>query len=200
MQAQGGWSYMPAPRIHSFNTAPVLLLLSELRDLGLAVPPENLTMADALLEGLRRRQEPNEFAYASNVRHDHLGSSSCRTALCELALLRHRRSEDTTRLQQGVELFFEHEPAVRRTTKVFESYFSPSAMHDAYHYFFGHYYVARALHHLPRDTAKRFAERQLEILLGQVELDGSFVDAQMQGKAYSTAMALLTLWELRTWW
>jgi hypothetical protein len=28
-----------------------------------------------------------------------------------------------------------------------------------------------------------------------VEVDGSFVDAQMQGKSYSTAMALLTLLE-----
>ena len=43
------------------------------------------------------------------------------------------------------------------------------------------------------DEAKRHAARQMETILGQVELDGSFVDAQMQGKATSTAMALLTL-------
>jgi hypothetical protein len=33
------------------------------------------------------------------------------------------------------------------------------------------------------------------VILAQVELDGSFVDAQMQGKSYSTAMAVLTLIE-----
>ena len=31
--------------------------------------------------------------------------------------------------------------------------------------------------------------------LDQLELDSSFVDAQMQGKNYSTAMAILTLLE-----
>ena len=196
MQKQGGWSYMPPPRIHSFNTAPVLLMLTELRDLGVEVPADSMSKAAQLLEKLRRDGEPREFAYATNIRHKHLGSSSCRTALCELALLRYRKSADTRKLAAGVELFFEHEPAVRRTTKVFESYFSPSAMHDAYHYFFGHYYVARALRHLAKPQAERYARRQVEILLGQVELDGSFVDAQMQGKAYSTAMALLTLAEL----
>ncbi|MFQ5504745.1 MAG: HEAT repeat domain-containing protein [Planctomycetota bacterium] len=193
IQHEGGWSYMSPPRIHTFNTAPVLLMLSELRDLGIQVPEKMAGEAAAFLERCRRKGEPREFSYASNIHHEHLGSSSCRTALCELALERHRKSKKLKRLRAGLDLFFREEPKVRRTTKIFEAYFSPDAMHDAYHHYFGHYYAARALEELPREAARRFAKRQLDILLGQVELDGSFVDAQMQGKSYSTAMALLTL-------
>jgi len=192
-QHQGGWSYMPPPRIHTFNTAPVLLMLAELRDLGIDVPEKLGDNAAKFLLRQRQKADPREYAYASNINHKHLGASSCRTAVCELALLRHSRSKDTKRLRAGIELFFANEAKVRGTTKVFESYFSPYAMHDAYHHFFGHYYAARSLAHLDKQMARRFANRQIDTLLAQVELDGSFVDAQMQGKSYSTAMALLTL-------
>jgi hypothetical protein len=195
VQHQGGWSYMPPPRIHSFNTAPVLLMLAELRDLGVEVPGPVADQAARFLEGLREESDPREFAYASNVRHRALRSSSCRTALCELALLRHAKGKDVTRLRAGVELFFEFEEPVRRTTKVFEAYFALTSLHDAYHYYFGHYYTARALARLPREEAAKFAKRQMECVLAQRELDGSFVDAQMQGKCTSTAMAVLTLLE-----
>jgi len=193
IQHDGGFSYMPPPRIHSFNTAPVLLLLAELRDVGVKPPRAMLAGAARFLEGLRRKDAPHVFQYATNINHRSPRSSSCRTALCELALLAHTGKKDVSRLRRGVDLFFEHEASVRATTKVFESYFSPTSLHDAYHYYFGHYYVARSLKRLPAHEAKRYAERQRDTILRQVELDGSFVDAQMQGKAYSTAMALLTL-------
>jgi hypothetical protein len=193
-QQNGGWSYMPPPRIHSFNTAPVLLLLTELEACGVNVPDIMTGAAARFLEGLRE-DDPRVFAYASNIHHKAIRSSSCRTALCELALLEHAGKKDVKRLRAGVELFFEHEAIVRDTTKVFEAYFSPTAMHDAYHYYFGHYYTARALARLPKKTAARLAKKQMEIVLSQRELDGSFVDAQMQGKSYSTAMALLVLIE-----
>lgn len=195
VQHQGGWSYMPPPRIHSFNTAPVLLMLTEFPALGVDVPARMREDAASFLEGLRREKEPREFSYAANIHHQTVRSSSCRTALCELALLEHRGGRKLAGLRAGVKLFFEHEPGVRDTTKVFESFFSPTSMHDAYHYFFGHYYAARAFAKLPKAEAKRRAKRQIDVLLGQVELDGSFVDAQMQGKSYSTAMAVLTLLE-----
>ena len=48
---------------------------------------------------------------------------------------------------------------------------------------------------LPRGKAAELAKKQAAILKCQVEVDGSFVDAQAQGKSYSTAMAVLTLVE-----
>ena len=85
------------------------------------------------------------------------------------------------------------EPGARSVTKIYEPLLSPKPLQDAYHYYFGHYYVARALDHLPESMAAALAKRQLGILRKQVEADGSFVDAQAQGKSYSTAMALLTI-------
>ncbi|MCP5023595.1 MAG: hypothetical protein GY930_17730 [bacterium] len=189
----GGWSYMPA-RIHSFNTAPVLLLLTEASDLGIELPPEMAQEAAAFIEGLRVKDEPRNFSYAATIPFS-LKASSCRTALCELALHEFTDDRKIDPLRKGIALFFEFEPGVRSTTKVYETYFSNHVLHDAYHYYFGHYYVARALTHLPKRAARRLAKEQMEIVLSQCELDGSFVDAQMQGKSYSTAMALLTLLE-----
>ena len=194
IQSEGGWSYMQAPRIHSFNTAPVLLLLVEASTFGVEVPSEMTLEAAAFLAGLRAEDEPSNFAYAPTMPFP-LRASSCRTALCELALGEYTGERDTKRLSKGVALFFEFEPSVRSTTKIYESYFSANALHDAYHYYFGHYYVARALGHLPKREARRLRKQQTGIVLSQRELDGSFVDAQMQGKSYSTAMALLTLLE-----
>ena len=194
IQQDGGWSYMSAPRVHSFNTAPVLLLLCEAAGLGVEVPDGMRERAAAFLESVRVADEPRNFAYAPTMPFP-LRAASCRAALCELALLEHSGGTDLGGLTAGVALFFEFEPAVRTTTKVYESYFSIRSLHDAYHYYFGHYYVSRALARLSASEARRWAGRQLETVLSQRELDGSFVDAQMQGKSYSTAMAVMTLIE-----
>jgi hypothetical protein len=100
-----------------------------------------------------------------------------------------------TRLGPALDAFFAREPEVRSVTKIYESFFSPKVLHDAYHYYFGHYYAARALQRLPSGRAAQLAKQQLAMLKRQVESDGSFVDAQAQGKSYSTAMAMLTILE-----
>ncbi|MEM8710686.1 MAG: HEAT repeat domain-containing protein [Planctomycetota bacterium] len=196
IQSEGGWSYMNAPRIHSFNTAPVLLLLAEAEALGVEIP-EGMSLAAAqFLESLREEEDGRNFAYAPTMRFP-LRASSCRTALCELALAEFSGKPRRDAIAQGVALLFEHDGGVRATTKVYESYFSNRSLQDAYHYYFGHYYAARSLVHLSRSKARTFAKQHIQILLSQRELDGSFVDAEMQGKCYSTAMALLTLLEAR---
>ena len=82
-------------------------------------------------------------------------------------------------------------PGARSVTKIYEAFLSPKPLQDAYHYYFGHYYVARALSKLPKARAAELAKKQLAILKKEVEADGSFVDAQAQGKSYSTAMAVM---------
>jgi hypothetical protein len=192
LQQDGGWSYMPAPRTHSFNTAPVLLLFAELKELGVAVPDEPVAKAQAFLAGLRNPQDSRDYFYAPGMNFAPR-ASSCRSALCELALLESGDKTAAKRLGPAVEFFFEGEPGARSVTKIYEAYLSPTALQDAYHYYFGHYYVARALAKLPRIKALELAKKQIAILKRQVEADGSFVDAQAQGKSYSTAMAVLAL-------
>ncbi len=199
IQKNGGWSYMLPPRIHSFNTAPVLLLLTELDAIGVGDAEVRTAMrkkAAQFLESVRSPDEARLFEYAPTMPFP-LKASSCRTALCELALQAHTAKPDHERLRDAVDLFLEHEAAVRTTTKVFESYFSVRVLHDAYHHYFGHWYTARAIAALPKEQSAELAEKQIELILAQVEADGSFVDAQMQGKGASTAMAMLALLEAR---
>ncbi|MEO6709260.1 MAG: hypothetical protein ABI054_04155 [Planctomycetota bacterium] len=192
MQQQGGWSYMPAPRTHSFNTAPVLLLFAESKQLGIEVPKEPLEKAQAFLASLRNPKDPRDYYYAPAMTFEPR-ASTCRSALCELALLESGDRGAIARLGPAIDFFFEGEPGARSVTKIYESFLSPEPLQDAYHYYFGHYYVARALSKLPKAQAAELAKKQIAILKRQVEADGSFVDAQAQGKSYSTAMAVMTL-------
>ena len=192
LQQDGGWTYMGPPRVHSFNTAPVLLLFAELQEAGVAVPKESIDKARRFLSSLRNAEDARDYYYAPAMRFEPR-ASGCRSALCELALLEGGDPTALPRLIPAIDFFFECEPGARSVTKIYEAYLSPNSLQDAYHYYFGHYYVARALSKLPKATAVPYAKRQLAILKRQVELDGSFVDAQAQGKSYSTAMAVLTL-------
>jgi hypothetical protein len=191
IQQAGGWTYMAAPRVHSFNTAPVLLLLAELKPLGVEVPQEAIEKAQAFLASLRNPKDARDYWYAPGLEFAPK-AASCRSALCELALLESGDKGAMARLGPAVDFFFEGEPGARSVTKIYESYLSPNALQDAYHYYFGHYYVARALAKLPKARAAELAKKQIAILKKQVEADGSFVDAQAEGKSYSTAMAVLT--------
>jgi hypothetical protein len=194
LQQDGGWSYCSSPRTHSFNTALVLLELGELESLGVAAPKESTKRAQAFLASLRNPADARDYWYAPALKFEPR-ASTCRSALCELALLTSGDESASRRLGPAVEFFFEGEAGARSVTKIYENYLSPVPLQDAYHYYFGHYYVARALARLPADKRQSLARRQLALILGQVEADGSFVDAQEQGKSYSTAMAVLALLE-----
>ncbi len=191
MQQAGGWTYMVEPRVHSFNTAPVLLLFAELKSLGVDVPKDSIEKAQAFLALLRNPKDARDYYYAPTMTFEPR-ASSCRSALCELALLESGDKSAIARLAPAIDFFFEGEPGARSVTKIYEAFLSPKPLQDAYHYYFGHYYVARALSKLPKSKAAELAKKQIAILKRQVEIDGSFVDAQAQGKSYSTAMAVLT--------
>jgi hypothetical protein len=51
---------------------------------------------------------------------------------------------------------------------------------------------------LPEAKRKKLAPRLAQVVRAAQEVDGSFVDSQMIGKPSSTALALLTLAELRS--
>lgn len=197
LEHDGGWSYMAPPRLHTFNTAPILILLLEARDLGLKVDPKMIDRAAAFLE--KCRVGAAAFHYGTAMEHltPPEGSSSMRSPLCELALHLAEKRKKTDKLAAAIDLFFGHIDEVRATTKKYENYFDRSVLHDGYHYYFGTWYATRALRLLPKDAARAAAGKLRDKILATQEIDGSFVDAQMQGKAYSTAMALLTLAELR---
>ena len=105
------------------------------------------------------------------------------------------KDERKKRLGESVDLFFEYIDDVRSTAKRWESFFSPDAGHDAYHYYFGTWYASQAILELP--DAKRIkadSKKLAEKLLLTQELDGGYCDAQISdGRNTATAMALMTL-------
>jgi hypothetical protein len=199
---RGGWTYTAPPRLHTFNTAPILLLLCQARELGCEVDEALLERAAAFLER-NRVEKVSVFHYGPSMEHMTPGdgaqgrSSSChRSPLCELALAACGRPRAGERIREALEVFFENLAASRSTAKIFENYVDPPSMQDSYRFFFGTWYAARAISRLPAASRAKHALRLRERVLPLQEIDGSFADSLMIGKSSSTALALLTLAEL----
>ncbi len=193
----GGWTYTQPQRLHSFNTAPILLLLLEARECGARVPKALLDRAAAFLERSRDGKD-SLFHYGTTMEHmmpsGRGGTSSClRSPLCELALYRHRGEASTAPLERSLDIFFEHVEGARHTARIFESYVDPTVFQDSYRYFFGVYYAALAIAELSGADRATRAAMLSERVLSHQEIDGSFVDSLNTGKVSSTALALLAL-------
>ncbi|MHC4136011.1 MAG: hypothetical protein ACYS0K_13610 [Planctomycetota bacterium] len=199
----GGWTYTRPPRRHTFNTAPILILLARARELGLPADEELMARAARFLEQNRIRKQ-SVFHYGTTMEHmtDEKGAkgekSTClRSPLCELALHVAGFEKGTKRLSRALGLFFKYHESARATQKIFESYVDVTNMQDSYRYFFGVYYAASAIRRLPPAKGKKLARKLADAIRRNQELDGSYVDSQMIGKPSSTALALLALAELR---
>ena len=203
MEHDGGFTYMAPPRLHTFNAAPILLLLVRARDLGLPVEASQIERTAKFLER-NRVGKSRVFHYGPTLEHmsgekgkTDEKSTCMRSSVCELALFAAGAEKSTKGVSEALDIFFAREGAARSTQKVFESYVDVTSLQDSYRYFFGSWYAARAVLALPEGKRKKPAARLSEILRSAQEVDGSFVDSQMVGKSSSTALALLALAELR---
>ncbi|MCF6227584.1 MAG: hypothetical protein L3J82_02815 [Planctomycetes bacterium] len=196
IEHDGGWTYVPNPkRLHTFNTASIMLNLVRVRDLKLDKVDDLLERGAKFLESLRVGKLA-VFHYGSMMTHltnegERKMSSSMRGPLCELALLKGGFSKNKKQLREGLDLFFEHLDAVRSTVKRWEKFFSPDVWHDAYHYYYGAWYASQAIAEIKdRKAAKKLAKK----LLATEEIDGGYCDAQIAcGRNSGTAMALMAL-------
>ncbi len=202
IEHDGGWTYTRSQRRHTFNTAPILILLREAKRLGVKVDEAMVRRAAAFLER-NRIGKRSVFHYGTTMEHmtpldgPKGDSSSCmRGPLCELAL--HEGGEkNTRRIAKALGIFFDHVEGVRSTAKVFESWVEYTTLQDSYRYYFGTWYAARAMRYLSPAARGDMAARLTALIVRDQEIDGSFVDSQMVGKTSSTAFAILTLVELR---
>jgi hypothetical protein len=203
IELDGGWTYAVKPqRRHTFNTAPILILLREAKRLRVDVDDAMIQRATKFLEA-NRVGNLSVFHYGTTMEHltepksPKRDSSSCmRGPLCELAL--HDDSKESERrIAKALDIFFEHVEGVRATARIYESWVEFDTFQDSYRYYFGTYYAARAIRLLPRAARTDLAGKLTARILRDQEIDGSFVDSQMIGKTSSTALALLTLAELR---
>jgi hypothetical protein len=203
IEHDGGWSYMPPPRLHTFNTAPVLLLLVRAKDLKLPVDAAQIERAAKFLEA-NRVPKTHVFHYAPSMVHmsgekgkSDEKSTAMRTPACELALLASGAAKNAKGVADALDLYLDNAAAARATQKIFESYVDVTSFQDSYRWFFGAWYAAQGVARLPDAKRKKTAEKIEALVLAEQEADGSFVDSQMVGKTSSTALALLALSELR---
>ena len=203
IEHEGGWTYMAPPRLHTFNTAPVLLLLVRARDLGLPVDAGQIDRAARFLER-NRVGKSRVFHYGptmelmSGEKGKTDEKSTCmRSPACELALLAAGAEKDTKGISEALDLYFAHQESARATQKIFENYVDVTSLQDSYRYFFGAWYAAQAVVRLPEPRRRKQAARLAQVVRAAQEVDGSFVDSQMVGKSSSTALALLALSTLR---
>ena len=204
IEHEGGWTYTAPPRLHTFNTAPILLLLVRAKGLGLPVDPGPIERAAKFLEA-NRVAKTRVFHYGPTMEKmsgvkgkTDAKSTAMRTPACELALLEAGAAKGTKGIAEAFDLYVDNAAPARATQKIFESYVDVTSLQDSYRWFFGAWYAAQTVTRLPDAKRKKAAARLDAMVRAEQEVDGSFVDSQMVGKPSSTALALLALAEVRS--
>lgn len=188
-EESGAWFHeYPNP----FVMATVLLALHEAKQAGVTVPEDIARHgAEALL---RCRAENGAFPYGFAARPPksvHVVGAAGRMPLCELALLRWGKS-DQTKLAAALVAAFEHHDVLAAVRK-----YDDHADRYGYGGFF-FWYDMRARGEaigalVDSDLRQGYARRQTELVVALPEIDGCFVDSHELGRCYGTAMALLCL-------
>ncbi len=207
-RANGGWSYFVSGTVSdgasadgdqleqsiSFITAAVLQALVRAREAGLDVPDELIEDAIACLGAMR--DEAGLFAYMLYHPGGYTYGRSApgaagRSPACELALHNAERSDDE-RLLGALELFGEHSGALSAELGKALMHAGPDG--QGCHYLFYDYLMAsRTIACLPGRQVRKQRALTLELVLAARLEDGSFQDTPLNGRVYSTAVALLTL-------
>lgn len=175
-----------------FAIATALQALHEARAYGANVDPERVDRGLGAL--LQCRTEPGGFSYnhpGKRPARTSLEAAAGRMPLCELALWLYGRS-DQQRLLFAVDTGFRHHALLAAVRK----YDDHADSHGYGGFFFWFDMLARAEATMQlADAAERDRRRaqQRKLVLDLAEFDGCFVDSHELGRAYGTAMALLSL-------
>ncbi|HEX6886037.1 MAG TPA: hypothetical protein VF530_21865 [Planctomycetota bacterium] len=181
----------------SFVTACVLLCLAPARDAGLPVPERVFERGADVLERTRDGAD-GFFGYlvdAPGLNRTVKGAAA-RQALCEWALFLSGR-RDESHVARAIEVYLEHYTVAAELGR--HTNFHVPALDAQAGYFFFHDLFATCLATRDAGPARDELRRRLEAKLCALpEIDGSFVDSAFSyGKAYGTAMALLSFDALR---
>lgn len=191
-QADGNWTVYGADRPASFNTALAVRALCAAKELGVAVEEAKLGEALDALEEMRKGGDL--WCYSTKPGHEWMTTkhgSIARDCLCEGALLAGGRKA-APRLGPALDRFLETHHELREPTKRLYDYFNGRG-HGGYFYFFAHWHAAEAAQHLPAARRKKVLAAIRDELLSCRELDGTWLDHALLGRAYGTAQALKIL-------
>jgi hypothetical protein len=207
--ARGGWSYFisgslegsgnPITQSISFTTAYVVLALAEVLESGVDMPAG--LVADAVGCLVRMRNEDGTFVYMLHHGDEAAGrattaaSGAGRGPLCAYALLRHGRS-DLKELRRQLGTYVRHHGGLTHQVGRALMHAGPDA-EGSHWVLFDYATAAEANQRLPRRERAKARELILADLLEARRVDGSFMDNQLVGRHFGTAMALLALEHLR---
>jgi hypothetical protein len=168
------------------------MALAEAKAAGLKVPKDLIESGAKALEAMRT--SAGLFPYSTMTGHEWMTTahgSIARDALCEHALLLAGRSRKPA-IEAALGRFLDHQAELRAPTKKLYDYFNARG-HGGYYFFFAHHNARRAAFVLPPPKRAKVLETIRSEVLAARELDGSWMDHYMIGRAYGTAMALLIL-------
>jgi len=191
-QQDGNWTVYGADRPASFNTALAVQALCAAKAAGVEVDEKGLAAGVKALEGMRMQDDL--FCYSTKPGHEWMTTkhgSIARDCLCGVALLRAGRKE-LPKLGPALDRFLEHHRELRVPTKRLYDYFNGRG-HGGYFYFFAHWHAAEAACELPAARRRKALDAIRKEILSCRELDGTWVDHAMLGRAYGTAQALRIL-------
>lgn len=178
---------------NAFCTGAMLWGLVAARQAGATVPAEVTDKGVAAL--LSARTDDGAYAYSGRAssRTSSLKDSSGRGPVCEGTLLALGRS-DLKKVRAALDNMWQH---MDRLEQVRRNDFHSDGELGGFFFFHSVFHASEVLRLLPEDERPAHGQRFLELLQRIPEMDGSFLDSHELGRSYGTAMALLTLANLR---
>ncbi len=175
-----------------FVTAAAVLGLDAAKGAGLEPNPAVLARAaDALL---KCRSKDGRYTYGGPQARPSVAKDTCaRAPAAEAALLAAGRGSKED-VAAALDRFLEYLP---RLEAVRTCDFHADAELGGFFFFFGFFHASEAANRLDGEARDRVAGKLLAHLVSIPEWDGSFLDSHELGKGYGTAMALLSLAELK---
>ncbi len=195
IQANNGYWFHEYP--NPFVTATALVTLHQAEQLGMSVDSEVISKGIAALQ--RDRFGNGAFTYSAHRDAQPLptgdkskiAAAAGRMPLCELALLL-KNSSSETNLIRAIEYSFELSQPMLAALKYDDH--TSNFGYGGFFFWFDIEKRALAINRLsdPQQRSE-FNQKQLELILSLVEIDGCFVDSHELGRVYGTAMALISL-------
>ncbi|MCA8969432.1 MAG: hypothetical protein KDC95_06600, partial [Planctomycetes bacterium] len=187
---------------NAFCTGSMLWSIWLAKQAGVAVEDDLVHLGLSALRSARR--DDGSFSYGGSAADrdsrrppaesiTRLKDSSARMPVCE-SVLHAFGSSDGERLAHAYETFLTY---LDRLARVRKADFHSDGELGGFFFWHAVFHASEALEPLEPELEKRVRDRVRQLVVSIQEIDGSFVDSHELGKSYGTAMALLTMANLR---
>lgn len=187
---------------NAFCTGSMLWSLWQVRQSGVVVEDDVILLGLSALRSARRDDGSFSYGGAAADRDakrpaqesiTRLKDASARMPVCE-AVLHAFGTSDDARLAHAYETFLLY---LDRLEKVRKADFHSDGELGGFFFWHAVFHASEACGPLSDELRGRVVARLRELVVRIQEIDGSFIDSHELGKSYGTAMALLTLANLR---